>query len=172
MVGDRIGDIFAYILFIFMFLLGIFVFIWQFDRIKDDAVRDLTLEFVNECQCTGKISPQNYNKYSNKIGSIGHYYASLEYESLRSYPEETPTGVVTGYFRDYYAYSNDDILDAMYTPTGEHDYEMKNGDKLIVTVKNRGSQSSHWLGIIFGDNHSNQMITRRTGTIGNNVLGD
>ena len=171
MIGDRIGDLFSYFITMIMFLISIFIFIWEFDIIKDDAVKDMTLEFVNECQCTGVISPRNYMQFTTKIGSLGNYYAEMQYESLRSYPEEDNAGNVTGYFRDYYAYNNQDILDAMYSDT-EQDYEMKVGDKLIVSVRARGTQTSRWVGMVLGDNNANQLIARRMGTIGNNVLGD
>ncbi len=172
MVGDRIGDLFAYLCLIITFLISVFIFIWQFDRVKDDLVRDYTLEFVNDCQTTGVISPQNYYMYTQKIGSLGHYYVELSYESLRSYPKEDASGNVTGFFRDYYTYNNQDILDAMYPSSGDVDFEMKTGDKIVASVRTMGNQSSHWLGMLFGDNNSKHLVTRRSGTIGNNKMGD
>ena len=166
---ESISRMWAYVAIVIMMILGVFVYLIQFDRTIENNIVDTTMEFVNECQTTGKISTQNYSLFTKKIYRTGHYEINMEYKSLTAWPEYDAAGNCTGFTMDYYSIPTDEILDAMYQNTSNVDYEMKNGDILTVTVRRKGTTTTTIMQNIFHLDMTDTMVVRYSGEIGNSL---
>lgn len=176
MQNESISRIWGYVLLILMMIGGVFIFLTQYDTTNENLIIDRTQEFVNECQVTGKIDCDNYQKFVRSIQKFGYYDVTMEYRSLRYYPEEVKQG--NAYVQtwntvsDYMQYNDEEIRKAMFVTTRsgnkEMDFPMKTGDILTVVVKRQGSFTTNIFSSLFGANLKGTLVVRQTGTIGNN----
>ena len=150
-------------------VIGVYIYLIQFDRTLENNIVDKTGMFVNECQTTGMISTSNYNQFTKEIYRMGHYSIEMEYHSIKSYPQTDASGKVTGFFRDYYTYNNEDILNAMFTSAENYDYTMKTGDILTVKVRRHGTTKVNIFKALFNMDLSETIVVTYSGTIGNNT---
>jgi len=166
-MGEHVSRMAGYVVTVIMLLLGLFLFMQEFDRTLENNIMDITMEFVNECQTTGKIDTENYSLFTKKIYRMGNYTIEMNHKALVAWPETDAAGAVTGYKEDYYETSTQDILDQMYTPTEDKNYEMKNGDILTVKVRRRNNPTTSITSAFFGVDLTNTIVVRYSGTIGN-----
>lgn len=147
-------------IFLMVFIMSYIVLIIFMTLPFDTLVTDKTTKFVNECQTTGQIDPDNLNAYLNKIYSLG-YDVEITHGSLRSYPSSSGE-----YFNDYYDHTLNEILDEMYATT-EQPYVMKYGDELTIRVTRNQNTMTLLLNWMFHSDLSGTEITRYSGKIGN-----
>lgn len=163
-MNESVSKMWGYLLLVLMMIISVFLFFIQFDRTIEDNITDKTMEFVNECQVTGKISATNYNIFAKSIYRMGKYEITMTHKSVKAYPTSTGEAMT-----DYFAHDNKEILDIMFPTAGTEnvDYEMKNGDILTVTVRRHGTTSTNMIQSIFGIDFRDRLVVRYTGAIGN-----
>lgn len=166
---ESISKMWAAFTIVLLLIMGVFIYLIQFDRTIENNITDITMEFVNECQTTGKISTQNYSMFTKKIYRTGRYEIEMEYKSLTAWPEYDSAGNCIGYKRDYYSIPTEDILDSMYQSTQNVDYAMKNGDILTVTVRRKGTTTTRVMMNLFHVDMEDTMVVRYSGEIGNSL---
>lgn len=143
-----------------LLILAVFTYRLRWEQSVENGLLDMTTEFVNECQTTGKIDPLNYEMLARKCGTLGNYSISMEYSSIRAIPQEDGS-----YTREYLTYNEDDILSYMFnsSDTENFSFEMKTGDKLTVSIIKNSTLKQN----IFHLNNG-IVFVRYSGVIGNN----
>ena len=164
-MGDTIGKLFTYILFVAGVILALVIFLTKFDTIIETNISDNVTNFVDECRTTGKIDAQNYNDFCRSVYRCGNYDIEMEYSSLTTYPDESESG----YRQDYSTYNMDYILSQMFpNDTDANSFNMKNGDTLTVTVTKGSSYATKIVEFFLKQNLGDTIVVKYSGNIGNN----
>lgn len=156
-----VGKFANIIVFILIYTMSYTIFLIFATLPFDAIVTDKTAQFVNECQVTGQIDPQNMSAYLDTIYTLG-YEVEITHSSLRSYPDDAG-----GYFNDYYDNILNEILTQMYGSGTEQIYTMKYGDELTIRVIRQNTTTTALLSALFNWNIKGTEVTRYSGTIGN-----
>ena len=137
----------TFITIIAIFLAAILMFIFPLmtladrnDDITQLTVQTATTEFIDEIRRTGKLTEDHYNNFQATLASTGNAYdVELEFQILDENPEkksaQTSNIVVIG----------ENVYYSVYTTQIEskigksHQYILKEGDIVSVSVKNRGT---------------------------------
>lgn len=164
-MNEPVSKMWAYMALILFLILSVFIFVMQFDRTIENAILEETMEFVNECQVTGKISPSNYNAFCKNVYSFGHFTINMEYKNALLFPVDG--GSDTEVY--YTGLGNQEILDNMFSTGGDPvPFKMKNGDQITVTVVRNGSATVNFMRAMFNTDLADTILVKYTGTVGNN----
>lgn len=156
------GKFLSFIILIIVAVLApLFLMSFKMETTLENYVNSRTNEFIEECQATGRIDPVNYRSFYDDIMSRGTYDVDIIYSSLQSYPDST-----NGYRDAYIAYSQQEILEVMYGGASEEALQMKNGDKLTVTVDGYAIAHVNGFMIWLTGQDADKTIARYSVTIG------
>ena len=127
-------------------LMFVFPLMTMSDRADDVAqltVEVATTEFVNEIRTTGKITPDEYSKFIENIGSTGNTYnIEMEIRVL----DENPGRITTRETHEigenvYYSVYTSQIEEVLRRSTSDNIYKLKEGDTFTVTKLDRFARS-------------------------------
>lgn len=130
--------------FLFIAVTAINLLFASFDA--DAIIQSQNTKFINKCASTGVIDPVNYYTYASDVSKYGNYSIVITYDSLNYYNTED------GYKQDTLSYGTNEILDYMYTDSGEdRSWEMKSGDQLTIkVVKEYSDLTALWNNLVHG----------------------
>lgn len=133
---------------ILMFIFPLITMSDRTDDISQLTVKIATTEFADNVKKTGKITPSEYNKFIQNIGSTGNTYnVELEVRVLDENPSRKvvqssslnrPTENI------YYSIYTSQIQNVLERREG-NEYLLKEGDIFIVNVKNTNQTMSQQL---------------------------
>lgn len=138
----------TFITIIAIFLAAILMFIFPLmtladrnDDITQLTVQTATTQFIDEIRRTGKLTEDHYNNFTATLASTGNAYdVELEFQILDENPEkksaQTSNIVVIGE-NVYYSVYTTQIEKKIFGSS--HQYILKEGDIVSVSVKNRGT---------------------------------
>ena len=135
-MGDTLTAIIAIALAaVLMFLFPLMTMSDRADDVAQLAVETATTEFVDNIRTTGKITPDNYGKFIEAIGSTGNTYdLEIEVKVLDENPGRKET--------TSYGQIGENVYYAVYTSQieekikNQENYNLKEGDVVTVSVKN------------------------------------
>lgn len=117
-----------------LFYLPILCISLKMDNTTQAYVDNAVVEFVDNARATGIITDRAYEELCRKIDQV---QPLCEVQIVHSSRYVTTDGE-GGYDTFYFDYQKTDILDVIYTASGDNEpYNMKNGDFLQVIVYNR-----------------------------------
>lgn len=132
-------------------LMFVFPLITMSDR-NDDVVQltveTATTEFVDQVRTTGKITPDNYAKFIENIGSTGNTYnVEIEIRVMDENPGKKATQTEKTKIGEnvYYSVYTSEILAKVESATDPQPYLLKEGDIISVNVKNTNQTLSQQL---------------------------
>lgn len=150
----EIGESFIFVIAIILSTILMFAFPLMTMSDRTDDVVQLTLdtattEFVNVIIITGKITPDNYDKFLQNITATGNTYdVEIEVQVLDENPgkKATQTSKTTIGENVYYSIYTSQILEVI-SPDGgtPKTYGLKEGDIISVKVKNTNQTLSQQL---------------------------
>lgn len=142
----------TFITVIALFLAAILMFVFplmsmseQTDSVSQLAVETATKEFVDDIRSTGKITIDEYTKYTETIGATGNTYnVDMEVKILDENPGKKTSQVESKKIGEnvYYSEYTAQIMDKL-NSTGL--YSLKEGDIVSVSVKNTNTTLSQQL---------------------------
>ena len=143
-MGDTLITIVA------IFLAAILMFIFPLSAISEmndkealAIVQSYTTEFVDTVRAKGKITKNDYDVFVQKLYSTGNSY-DIEIEVQRAdtnIGKKTASQLVGD--TTYYSEFTSQITDVLNEPKGQ--YEMKEGDFIVVYVKNSNTTISQMI---------------------------
>lgn len=163
-MGDNVvSKLAGYILTILVIcVIAPYLVLSQMDVTKETYIYSQATEFVDTCRSTGQISPEEYEKYLQKIYSLGNYSIQLEHRSEKCYYRENGETEISSE-----SYFMTQIADDIYKdPTAPAPYKMKNGDRLIITVNKTDRSLSEAIMGFFGIETYKELIVNYGGTVG------
>lgn len=105
------------------------------DDISQVAVQSLVAEFINNAATKGKITQEDYNAFLSKLYATGNTYSvELEHKIMTTNPNKGATDQLGENL--YYSVYNSDIIEGAKGINNNTEYLLKQGDYIIVTVKN------------------------------------
>lgn len=128
---------------ILMFLFPLMTMADRNDDVSQLGAKIATAEFANEVIQTGKITPENYNKLIQTLGSTGNTYnieieaKILDENSSRQITESTRDTTRSVGENVYYSIFTTQILDTINSNNGNNIFYLKEGDIISVSVKNQ-----------------------------------
>lgn len=129
-LGRLIAGVFGVLLLFFLPILCISL---KKDNTSQAYIDNAVVEFVDNARATGQITDEAYEKMCSKIDAI-QPFCDVQISHSSKYAVGDGNG---GYEVCYFDYQKQDILDTIYTSSGENEtYYLKNGDFLQVTVVN------------------------------------
>jgi hypothetical protein len=133
-MGEAFGRVVAIVFGILILLyIPLLIVGLKADNTSQAYIDNAVVEFVDNARATAKISPEAYEHLCKKIDSIQPFCEIQITHSEHNVFTDADGNCVDG----YYDTGKIDILDYIYTETGENrSYEMKLGDFLNVTVYN------------------------------------
>lgn len=137
-MGDSLITVVAIVLAaVLMFIFPLMAVSERNDDIAQLAVETATTDFVNEVQTTGSITEQDYDKFIQTLSATGNSYdVELEVKKLDENPAKKTTWTEGDKVGEnlYYSIYTSQILSNMDDNNGK--YNLKEGDRISVTVKN------------------------------------
>lgn len=138
----------TFITIIAIFLAAILMFVFPLmtladrnDDVTQLAVQTATTEFVDEIRRTGKLTEDKYNSFVSSIAATGNAYdVEIQFKILDENPAKKTsqsTGVTIIGENVYYSVYTTQIEDKL--GNEKHEYLLKEGDIVSVSVKNRGA---------------------------------
>lgn len=122
---------------ILMFIFPLLTMADRTDDVSQLTVEIATTEFVDEIRTTGKITPDEYNKYLINLGSTGNTYnVEMEVKILDENPKrkniasQQTTGTKENLYYSVYNSQINRVIDRNRT------YFLKEGDIVTVSAKN------------------------------------
>ncbi len=131
---DNFGRVIAGVIgVLFLFFLPVLNISLKSDNTSQAYIDNAVVEFVDNARATGQITDEAYEKMCSKIDLI-QPFCDIQISHSSKYAVGDGHG---GYEICYFAYQKSDILDTIYTQSGENKpYYLKHGDFLQVTVVN------------------------------------
>ena len=132
---------------ILMFVFPLMTMSDRADDVAQLAVEIATTEFVDEIRTTGKITPDEYSKFIENIGSTGNTYnIEMEIRVL----DENPGRITTRETHEigenvYYSVYTSQIEEVLRRSTLDNIYKLKEGDIITVSVNNTNQTLSQQL---------------------------
>ena len=106
------------------------------DEISQSDIETITSQFINEIKTTGKLTPENYNKFLQEITSTGNTYdTSFEFKILDENPGKKSTQTVKDKIGEnvYYSVFTTQVEEKI---NQNQPFLLKEGDIVSVTVRN------------------------------------
>lgn len=144
-----------FIAVILMFIFPLMSLSERTDDISQSVVQTATSEFVDKVSVAGKIKPEDYEAYAQKIAATGNTYEiEIEVQHLDENPGKKAAVTAVDLVGENVRYStfSTDILNSMYPDSGtgtSQDYILKKGDNIIVTAKNTSRTMAQMLRTTF-----------------------
>lgn len=121
---------------VLMFVFPLMTMSDRTDDISQLTVETATTEFVDKIRTTGKITPNEYDKFQQNIGSTGNTYnVELQVKILDENPGKKATQTQTDKIGEnvYYSVYTSQIEEVL---NNGKSYTLKEGDLVSVSVKN------------------------------------
>lgn len=154
------GDTFMVVIVIgltvvLMFVIPLMTMADRADDVTQMTVSALTSDFVDNIRTTGKITPEDYDKFIQALTSTGNTYdVEFEIKVLDENPGKKAVQVQRDKIGENYYYSVFDSQVKEVLDNGEI-YYLKEGDRIIMIVKNisltLSQQFKNFLYIIIGN---------------------
>ncbi len=168
MLSDAVGHLLAFVFGIFLlFFLPILVFTRQADIVSQNVIDNAVVEFKDNVAGTGVITADAFEQLVRKIDAVQpNCVITITHES--KYAILNGSEVETFYRH----YNKVEILNTIYPPGGpKQKYEMKNGDRISVSVYNASPTLATRLYRIIAPGSNPKGITiysNHSGMVGNN----
>lgn len=163
---NAVGKLLSYILVsvVWSFLMP-FLVLSQMDSTKETYIYSQVAEFADNCMVTGAITPEDYERFSKSIYDMGNYEIIIEHQEKMAYYRENGIAEVAS-VSSY----NEQILDEMYTnPTEPTAYEMKNGDRLTISVSKKSKSTAERFLSFLGVDIQKSLIVNYSGQVGSTI---
>ncbi len=121
---------------ILIFVLPLVTMAERVDSASQTDVQTLASDFINEVRTTGRVTPENYNKFLENLTATGNTYdVNMEFKILDENPGKKSTQATRDKIGEnvYYSVFTSQILEKL---DNEETYPLKEGDIVSVTVKN------------------------------------
>lgn len=128
---DIVADILAILAgVLILFILPLSIVTLNMDNTAQGLIDNAVVEFTDNARTTAVITAESYEKLCRAVDSAEkNCFIKITHSSKYAYSDGSDIDYL------YYDYTKDDILNTIYTPTGDNQkYRMKNGDYLSVTV--------------------------------------
>lgn len=150
-MGESLTTIIAiFLAAILMFVFPLMSISERNDDIAQLGVQTATVEFIDKIRTTGKITEDNYNAYIQTLAATGNSYdVDMEVKVLDENPGKKTTWAVTDKIGEniYYSVYNSQIEQALFgdDDNAKHQYILKEGDIVSISVKNTNKTISQML---------------------------
>ena len=146
---------------IILFIVPLIMIADRSDDISQLIAQSATTEFVDEVIKSGKITTDSYEDFVNSLQSSGNTYdIEMEVKILDKNTAKRPTDISDGAIigeNSYYSIFTSQIEDKIGISAGQTDYNklgqliLKQGDEILVTVKNSSKTLSQSLKSFYYD---------------------
>lgn len=129
---------------ILIFVLPLVTMAERVDSASQTDVQTLASDFINEVRTTGRVTPENYNKFLENLTATGNTYdVNMEFKILDENPGKKSTQATRDKIGEnvYYSLYTSQIEEKLKSGT----YNLKEGDIVSVNVKNTNQTLSQQL---------------------------
>lgn len=149
-MGDSLITVIAiFLAAILMFIFPLMSVSERNDDIAQLSVQTATAEFVDDVRTTGKMTYQNYSKFTQTLGATGNYYdVDLEIKRLDENPSKKNAWGSSDKIGEnlYYSEYTTQIIDQL---ENNNQIKLKQGDIVSVKVKNKNKTIAQMLRSFF-----------------------
>lgn len=168
-MGDSLITVVAIVLAaILMFIFPLMSVSERNDDIAQLAVETAATEFVNDVLTTGKLTQQNYDKFTQTLTATGNSYdVELELKRLDENPGKKTTWTEGDKIGEnlYYSVYTSQIMEDL---SKDDEINLKKGDMVSVTVKNSNKTMAQMLRSFFysiSGSDSYQIAAQHSGVV-------